>query len=723
MSTAMNSARGAGVSRRRFLGHSAFAGGALVLSFSLPALARRRAAASAAAGDTPVGAWVAVGADESVTVYVGASDMGQGVRTALPQILADEMRVPWENVRAEQAPAAFVYGNPLLGGAQFTLGSTAVRGYYASLRTAGAALREMMITAAANTWGISTKLCDASAGKVTRTDTGDVFTYGQLAPAAAELPVPAKPDWLPDSQLELIGRSVPRTDIAAKVDGSAVFGMDVRLPGMLYAAIRHCPQQGGTLVGIPPTPPGAVAVVPLGNALAVVANSTWEAFVAAGRVKPKWNIPASADKLDTTVLRRQAQDLLATGTAIVAEENGDVAAALKRSRKRIDATYELPYLAHACMEPLNCTASVTPTSCDIWAPTQGQSINVLTAAAITRLPPQKIRIHTTFLGGGLGRKAEQDFIAQAVTISKAIGKPVSLVWPREQDFGNDRYRPMALARVRAGVDASGAINAFWVRSVSPSITAQRGGLDGADPLAVEGSVDLPYALGARRTEWLQHPSTIPVGYWRSVGYSINTFLVESAIDELCAATGTDPYQMRRRLLAGAPRELAVLDAAAQLAGWSTTPAPGRARGIAFCASFGSLCAQVAEVSQDSQGQLVAHRICVAIDCGTAINPRIVQAQMRGGVVHGLSAVLWGQVAFNQGAAQVSNFDKYRVLRMAEMPKVDVTIVNSGEALGGIGEPGVPPLAPAIANAWFKLTGVRVRRLPMFAADAGLAPMK
>ncbi len=719
MTTASNSSRAAGVSRRRFLGHSAFTGGALILSFSLPAAANGRGAAAGTATATPVGAWVIVGSDESVTVYVGASDMGQGVRTALPQILADEMRVPWINVRAEQAPAAFVYGNPLLGGAQFTLGSTALRGYYDSLRSAGAALREMMITAAADTWGVSASLCDAAAGKVKRSDTGDVLTYGQLAPAAAELPVPTKPQWLPDAQLKLIGRSVPRTDIAAKVDGSAIFGMDVRLPGMVYAAVRHCPKQGGTLVGIPPTPPGALAVVPLGNAVAVVANSTWEAFMAAARLKPKWNIPAASGRLDSAVLRRQAQDLLDTGTAVVAEDDGDVAAALKRSRTRIDATYGLPYLAHACMEPLNCTASVTATGCDIWAPTQGQSINMLTAAAMTRLPPQKIRIHTTFLGGGLGRKVEQDFIAQAVTISKAMAKPVSLVWQREQDFGNDQYRPMALARVRAGVDASGAINAFWVRSVSPSITAQRGRLQGADPLAVEGSVELPYALGARRTEWLQHPSTIPVGYWRSVGYSINTFIVESAIDELCAANGTDPYQMRRRLLADAPRELAVLDAAAQLAGWATSPAPGRARGIAFCASFGSLCAQVAEVSQDGKGGIVIHRISVAIDCGTAINPRIVQAQMRGGVVHGLSSVLWGRVLFDKGASQVSNFDNYRVLRMAEMPQVDVTIVNSGEALGGIGEPGVPPLAPAVANAWFKLTGVRVRELPMFAGGAGI----
>lgn len=705
-----------GLSRRSFLGRSTFAAGALTLSFSFPARAGRRVAPAAPAG-TAVGAWVVVGADETVTVYVGSSDMGQGVLTSLPQILADEMKVDWAQVRAATAPASFVYGNPMYGGLQLTGGSASVRGYYAAMRTAGAALREMFITAAATTWGVPVSQCQAAHGAVRKTDGSATLTYGQLAALAATLPVPTNPVWTPDSQLTLIGTSVPRTDLPSKVNGSAQFGIDVRLPGMLYAAVVHCPKIGGTVVGTPSVPAGALAVVPMGTAVAVVATSTWEAFEAARRLKANWSNPASSAEIDTAKINATAQTLMASGAALAAESVGNVAAGLASATQRIDATYSLPYLAHACMEPLNCTASVTAAGCEIWAPTQGQGLNVFTIQAVTGLTPDKITIHTTMLGGGLGRKFEQDFISQAVQVSKALGKPVKLTWSREQDFGNDRYRPMTLSRVQAGLDASGQVSAFWVRTVSPSIQAQRGPLAGVDESAVEGSVALPYAFANRQTDWVQHPSPVPVGYWRSVGHSINAFVVESALDELALASGLDPYQLRRRLMAAAPRELAVLDAAAKLGGWNKALPAGHARGIAFTSSFGSLSAQVAEVMQDAQGKLKVLSVAVAMDCGKAINPGIIEQQMQGGIVHGLSAALWGQMPFSGGRATVSNYNRYRVLKMAEMPVVKVKLINSGAALGGIGEPGVPPIAPAVANAWARLTGIRLRSLPMFPADS------
>lgn len=704
----------AGLNRRGFLGSAALVGGAFTLQFSFASRAR------AATPSTAVGAWVTVGTDNIVTVVVGSSDMGQGVLTSLPQILADEMKVDWAMVRSKTSPASATYGNPMYGGLQLTGGSGSVRGYYLAMRTAGAAVREMMVTAAAATWGVPVTSCTAAHGKVTQNGTATSLTYAQLAPLAATYPVPTAPALTPDSQLTLIGTSVARLDVPSKCNGSAKYGIDVRIPGMVYAAIVHSPKIGGTLNGTPKVPAGATAVVPLGNAVAVISTNTWAAFQAAQQLQASWTVPASSLQIDSPNIDAQATSLMSTGAALVAETAGDVASQYAASATKIDATYALPYLAHATMETLNCTASVTATSCTVWAPTQGQGMNVPTIQAITGLAPEQITINTMMLGGGLGRKFEQDFIAQAVSISKALGKPVKLTWSREQDFGNDCYRPMTLSRVRAGTDSSGHVNAFWVRTVSPSISAQRYPITGVDESAVEGSIASPYGFGARQTEWVQHPAAVPLGYWRSVGNSINCFIVESAVDELALARGVDPYQLRRQLLANSPRELAVLDAAATLAGWNTAPPAGHARGIAFTSSFGSLCAQVAEVSKDALGKIKVNKVAVAIDCGMAVNPNIVVQQMQGGIVHGMAAALWGRMLFTKGSATTHNFNNYRMALMKDMPVVSVTIINSGAALGGIGEPGVPPIAPAIANAWARLTGTRVRALPMFPADSHMS---
>lgn len=539
-------------------------------------------------------------------------------------------------------------------------------------------------------------------------------TYGQLAAAAALLVPPLDPALVPDSQLRLIGTSVARPDLPKKVDGSAIFGIDAIMPNMLYAVIRHCPTLGGTLSGTPPTPPGAIAVVPLGNAVAVVATDTWRAIKGAEELQASWSIPPTASSLSSGQIFAEAQQLLASGTPAIAEDIGNVESTFAGAAHRVDLVYDVPYLAHATMEPMNCTASVTANACEIWAPTQAAGFIPGLVASLTGLSPGQVTLHTTYLGGGLGRKFEMDYVRQAILVSMAMGQPVKLTWQREEDFCNDQYRPMAMVRLRAGLDASGNIVAWWYRNVSVSILYQRGwiGPDSVDSQAVDGAIDLPYAMASRRIEYVRHPAAIPVGFWRSVGHSINAFMVESAIDELALIAGDNPLDYRRRLLAGDARSLAVLNAAAALAGWDTPPPSGRARGIAFHASFGSVFAQVVELSGNTPATIKVWRVCCVIDCGRAINPDTVEAQMQGGIVHGMTAALWGRMAFQNGRPSPRNFNQYKMMRMRDMPQIDVEVIQSGAALGGTGEPGVPPIAPAIANAYAALNGTRLRSLPL-----------
>jgi len=690
------------------------AAGGFLFGFTLPGFSRIADAAvlpQATDGSTAINAWIRIGTDERITILVGSSEMGQGVMSGLPQIVAEELMVDWSRVSAEHAPAGAAYVNPVYR-SQLTGGSMSVRGYYQALRTAGAAVREMLMSAAARQFGISETDCQAMSGMVINKLTGASISYGKLAPLAAVLPVPTNPVLTPDDSLRLIGKSLTRLDLPAKVNGSAIFGLDVRLPGMVYAAIKHCPVLGGTVAKPPSRPSGTLAVVSLGNAVAVVADNTWKAMRATASLSVSWSLPSTARNVDSSVFLSQAQQLMISGAPAVAQSVGDVTTAPGRL---LEMSYYVPYLAHACMEVLNCTVNLTADGCEVWAPTQGPGSVVNTVKAITGLDPQRITVHTTFLGGGLGRKIEQDYIAQAVRIAQAIRRPVKLTWSREEDFGHDQYRPMALARVRATLDAGGNVTGWSNRIVSPSIFAQRGIplRNGVDGQGVEGAIDLPYAFGSRLVEYVRHPSPVPVGFWRSVGHSINAFVVESAIDELAAAAGIDPLAFRQRLLAGNPRVLAVLNAAASLGGWGTPLPGGRARGLALSVSFGSIVAQVAEISQPVVGSLRVHRVACAIDCGRAINPNSVEAQMQGGIAHGLAAALWGQVTFKGGKASARNFSNYRMLRMREMPRIDVQVIQSGAAIGGTGEPGVPPVAPALANAYARLTGQRVRSLPFF----------
>ncbi len=704
-----------GVSRRRFLVSSAAAGG-MMIGFSLPLVGRLARAAGVAPQpqDAVVNSWILIGSDNSITIYVGSQEMGQGVISALPQIVAEDLMVDWTQVTGVVAPPDPAFVNPG-SGSQLTGGSMSVRGFYDALRTAGAAARDMLIAEAASVWGVDPSVCSAIGnGTVVNTQNNAVLTYGELAAGAALRTPPTNPALTPDSDLRLIGTPVARPDIPSKCDGTAIFGIDVTVPGMVYAVIKHCPTLGGTVASPPSTPPGAIAVVALDNAVAVVASDTYAAMQIAQDLNVDWSIPASSADLDNAVIAAQARQLIFSSTTAVAETDGDVAAALAGAAQQVDLYYDVPYLAHATLESMNCTASVTTAGCEIWAPTQAPGFVQAAAAALTGLPLEQISVHCTFMGGGLGRKFELDYVTQAVRVSMAIGQPVKLTWPREQDFTNDQYRPMALVRVRAGLDAAGSVVAWWYRNVSPSILFQRGwiGPNDVDSQAVDGAIEQAYAFGTRQVEYTRHTAGVPVGFWRSVGNSINAFMVESALDELALLAGADPVDFRRQLLANDARSLAVLNAAAALGGWGTALPSGHARGIAFHAAFGSIVAQVVEISGATPLQIKVHSVACVIDCGRVINPDTVEAQMQGAIAQGMSAALWGQMNFAAGAVSPRNYNHYKMLRMRDMPVVTVQVIQGGPPIGGVGEPGLPPIAPAIANAYAALTGSRLRTLPL-----------
>ena len=690
-----------GLDRREFLRTGT---ASLVVCFTLGATARH----ARAEDGTMLGAYIEIASDNKITVYIGATEMGQGIMTGMAQLVAEELMLnDWTKVCAECAPVAAAYANPLFR-AQLTGGSTSMRGWYTPLRRAAAVAREMLISAGATRLGQPRESCTASNGAIWAGSLS--VAYCDIVADAAAL-TPRDPTTVPlVSNFKLIGQKMARTDIPAKVDGSATYGIDVRLPNMVYATVVHCPTLGGTVSAMPAKPASALALVNLGNAVGVVASNTWEAMQIAKKLNIQWAIPSDTSWIDSSAIAATAQNLLVSGTPQVPETSGEPDAALAAAITKIDATYQLPYLAHACMEVLNCTVVVTDTSCEIWAPTQGQGLCAASAKRLLGLSDSQITVHTTFLGGGLGRKIEQDFIQQAILIAKAVGKPVKLTWPREQDFKNDYYRPCALIRVQAGLDRSGNFASLVYRNVAASIGMQRGAT--SDKGAVEGALGLSYAIANRRIEFIQNPAAVPVGYWRSVGNSYNVFAIESAVDELALAANQDPMTFRRNLLTNNPRGLAVLDAVAQISKWTTKPPSGSARGVAFATCFGSIVAQVAEISVRS-GAIRINKMFCAIDCGTAVNPDSVEAQMQSGIVHGLSAALWGQVTFNAGKPNVTNFNNYRMLRMSEMPVVTVQIINSGGPIGGVGETGVPCVAPAVANAYAKLTGTRVRTLPFY----------
>ncbi len=709
----------AGLERRDFLKASLLVGGGLVLGVSLGACGKPGASAGPALGGQP-NAWLRIGGDNTITVLVDRSEMGQGVYTSLPTLLAEELGVPLAKISVEAAPPGDAYINALIG-AQVTGGSTSVRDAYQKLRLAGAQARTMLIGAAAERW----KLDPATlvvADVAVKAPNGDSLTFGELAEAAAKRPVPKDVVLKDAKDFSLVGKPQPRLDTPSKVDGSAEYGLDVKRPGMKYAALAQSPVLGGTVksvdAAVAEKMPGVIKVVTTKSGVAVVAEHYWQAHTARDALKIEWDAGANG-KLDNAVIHAGLKDA-AKGTGQSARKDGDSGAALKAAAKKVTATYELPLLAHATMEPMNCTADVRADGCDVYVGTQVQGIAQGAAAAAAAMKPEQVRIHTTLLGGGFGRRLEVDFIPAAVEVSKAVGAPVKLIWSREDDMTHDAYRPPALDSATAGFDAHGALNAVAITLTSPSITARMFPPvveKMVDPFAIEAAANFLYDVPNVSVDYIRHEIGINVGYWRSVSHALNCFVVESFMDELAHATAKDPYQFRRALLAKQPRALKVLDEAARLADWGKAPA-GRHQGIALMEGYGTYLAAVAEVSVPG-GKLKVERIVCVVDCGQTVNPGIVDQQITSGMVFGLSAALFGEIHLDGGKVRETNFDTFRVLRLNEVPSLEAHVLPGTDAPGGIGEPTTAIVAPAVANALFAATGNRVRALP-FGARLGLA---
>lgn len=695
------------LSRRAFLATGASLAGGLCLALRLPAVG----AAGSAAAFAP-NAFVHVATDGTVTLTLHKSEMGQGAHSGLAAILADELDVDLATVRltvADEDPAFY-----LAMGMMGTGGSTSIRMSWDVLAEAAAGARAMLVAAAAQTWQVEPAACRTGVGKVMGPN-GRALAYGELATLAATLPLPEKPPRRLPAEYRYIGKPTPRVDNLLKVTGQARFGIDIALPGLLTAVVLRPPQFGGALERFDATAaqalPGVRKVVAIDSGLGVIADSYWQARRAAQKVTVQWRPGPWAQSDDAAIAKALDAALEQPGSP--ARRDGDVDATLKAAGKTIAATYRLPYLAHACLEPMNATAHVQGDRCEIWAPTQGQTRARDAAAKLLGIARERVTVHTTYLGGGFGRRFEVDFVLDAVALSRAAAAPVKVIWSREDDLAHDFYRPAAVHRLQAALDDN-TPSAWQHRIASPSIQ-RRLAPDtvkaGIDRTVVEGVRELPYAIPNVAVDCALVEVGVPVGYWRSVGNSGNAFVVESFVDELAHAAGEDSLAFRRRLLAQQPRHLRVLELAAERAGWGQPLPKGHGRGVAVHMSYGSYVAQVAEVEVINGAPRVRRVVC-AIDCGRYVNPDQVVAQMQGGIVYGLTAALYGEVPIAGGGARTGNFDTYPLLRLDQMPRIEVHIVGGDAPPGGTGEPGVPPLAPAVANALFALTGQRLRSLPL-----------
>jgi isoquinoline 1-oxidoreductase beta subunit len=649
------------------------------------------------------GAYIHIGADEAVTFVIVKGEMGQGIVTALSQVLAEELDCDWAKVRTEFAPVDAASYGPMQG----VYGSTSIRTMWMPMREAGATARAMLMQAAAQKWGVDAAQLRTADGFVI--GPAGRLSYGAVADAAMRLPVPEHVPVKDPKSFRLIGTSAKRLDTRGKVSGGTKFGIDAKVPGMLYAVTQRCPVFGGKVASFDAAKakavPGVKDVVQISNGVAVVADNTWSAMQGRRTLSIQWDEGAHANLSSATI--RSAMAAMAEKPGAVGRSSGDAAAVIAGAGKKLDAVYEAPFLAHACMEPLNCTAHVKADSCEIWASTQMQSGARQTAAKITGLKPERVQVNSMFMGGGFGRRGGVDFIGEAVEISKAAGVPVKLTWLREDDIQNGPFRPAAYVKFGGAVDAEGWPAAFTARVVCPSFFGNGEGVDG---IAVEGIEDLAYAIPNFHLEYQRADGAVPTSFWRSVGYSQNTFFAESFLDELAAAGGKDPLEVRRRLLKDSPRALAVVNLAAEKAGWGHAP-KGRFQGMALVNNIGSFTAQVAEV-EIQNGKLKVQRVVCAIDCGRVVNPALVQQQIEGGIVFGLTAALKGAITIEKGRAQQGNFDRYEMLRIDEMPKIDVHLVSSEADPGGVGEASVPPIAAAVGNAIFAATGKRNRSLPI-----------
>lgn len=690
--------------------------------------------------------WIHVGRDGLVTLRAGQSEMGQGAFTGIATLVAEELGCRLDQMKVETGPASDVFKNIAggrdgllpnhglakgppegFGGAivnfvaeaatmQITGGSSTIMDRFDRARSAGAAAREMLIQAAAKQWGAARGECSVKDGAVVHAS-GKSLGFGALAEAAAKETPPASIALKPRSEWKLIGAAkTARVDVPAKVDGSAQYGIDVRRPGMLFAAVMNSPGFGGSVKRIDDAAAkamrGVVKIVTLPSAVAVVAETTWRAKAALEKLKVEWDSGAAAS-LDSAEITKSLA--MALGGASKIEAEGDFAAAYGTAAKKLSADYSFPYLSHAPMEPMNCTAEVSADRVEIWAPTQAQTITVAECAAAAGVSKDKVTLHTTLMGGGFGRRLETDFAVQAVQVAKAVGKPVQVIWSREEDIQHDFYRPAAIMRMEGGLDAGNKPTALrFATSVQASVLARLFPPItwlGPDDTQFEGTVGLPYAIPNRRSDLARISTAVPIGSWRSVGHSITSFAKESFIDEMAQAAGADPVAFRLAMLGEQPRLTALLKLVAEKSGWGQPMKPGQGRGVAIHTSFASACAQVVEVTVGDKGAIKVDRVVAAVDCGTVVNPDIVRAQVESAIIYGLSAALFGKITIKNGRVEQSNFPDYDVVHMAQAPRIEVYISASGAPPGGIGEPGLPPVAPALGNAVFAATGKRVRSLP------------
>ena len=718
------------MSRRSFLLRSAAVGGGLLLEVTLPAYGSaetdtQTAAAESSSNAPEVTAWVLVNPDDSVIIRVARVEMGQGSFTGLPMLVAEELGCDWSKVQAEYASTSEHLRRNRIFGNMLTGGSRSIRDSHEYLRQAGAAARMMLTTAAAQQWSVPVSECVAANSLITHTPSNRQLSYGALAAEAAKLDIPQNPPLKDPKDWTVVGQPTERFDIPDKVTGKTQFAIDTKLPGMLYASIAQCPVFGGKLKSVNADKVnkmrGVVKVVPLEDAVAVVAEeSWWNAHQAVRELPIEWDFGENANVSSDSIMEflREGINL---EKAPVSRNEGDVDKAFAAAAKTVEAEYYAPYLEHATMEPQNCTVLYTDDRVDVWAPSQNSEATAAVTAETAQVPIANVEVHKVHLGGGFGRRGLFiEFVRQAVSIAKTLpGKPVKLIWSREEDIQHGRYRPVALVRMKAALDASGEPTAWSVRQADQSIFSEiRPSLikDGVDVVNVRTFADAPYAFPNIHMEYAMRNTHVPPGPWRAVAHTHNPYFRESFIDELAHAAGQEPYQFRRKLLAQAPKDLAILDAVAKAADWEKPLPEGVHRGIAVQDAYGSYTAAVIEASVSAEGVLKIHRVVVGIDCGYVVNPDSVRAQVEGCVVYGLTATLYGEITIKDGRVEQSNFHNYKMMRIAEMPQVEVVLKPSGGFWGGAGEPGMAPLAPALCNAIFAATGKRIRSLPLSQHD-------
>ena len=715
-------------SRRTFLKAATAAGGGLVIGVYLPLPGGGTASA---AGVFEPNVWVKIGADNSVHIMLSMLEMGQGVMTAMPMLVAEELDIDWNTVKTEWAPADRRYGNPSFGGSQTTAGSNSTRGMWRVLRQAGATARAMLVTAAAQTWGVPESACSTDKGEVVHQATGRRLKYGALVDTAAALPVPERVTLKDPKAFKLLGQPLARLDVPEKVNGKAEFGIDVKRPGLLVARVVRSPVFGGKVARFDATKakaiPGVRHVVQISTGIAVVADGYWAASRGAQALEVTWD-EGKLSTLTSAGIRTHYAEL-AQKPGAVARSTGDADGVLARESaasssgaggagaiRVFERVFEAPFLAHAPLEPMNCTAHVQPGRCDVWVSTQSQTATQQAAMAASGLPESQVFVHTMYVGGGFGRRAEGDFVTDAVETSKAVTAPVKVIWSREDDMKHDYYRPVTYVRMWGAIDSAGNAVAWKQRLVQSSLLnrlnpGSLAGSKGVDFVSVEGAANLPYAIPNLRVEYVEADPGIPFGFWRSVGSSVNGFVTEGFIDELATTAGKDPYQFRRALLEKAPRHRGVLDLVAEKAGWSRPLPSGRFRGIAVHDCFGSITGLVTEISVEKNVVRV-HKITCAVDCGWIVNPDTIAAQMEGGIIYGLTAALKGEITIQNGRVVQNHFGDYQMVRMPEMPQIDVFIVPSTEAPGGIGEPSTAVIAGSLVNAVYAATGKRIYSLPI-----------